>query len=305
MNQLGALMLGVAVVACGGGASNGDVSGDGADAAVVDAPDAPPGWEMLVGRSWSVPAGSSDTYKCTRIKMDHDVWISGFRAVAPTGTHHTVVTISSTATPLGDYDCNVGSLDYQMLYASGVNTDELRFPAGVAMQVKAGQYINLNLHLFNATDGEITGTSGILIKTMDAAAVVHPADMVFAGTMDLTIPSDGQPHDVLGGCTTPRDWNVFTLWPHMHQYATHQKVTVTLPGQAQESLLDIPFTFTEQRNYPDVAKAIPKGSRLDVTCTYVNNSGSTISWGDSSTAEMCFTGMYKWPAGGTLFDCSR
>ena len=37
----------------------------------------------------------------------------------------------------------------------------------------------------------------------------------------------------------------------------------------------------------------------------LNNTSAPLTFGDSSNAEMCFTGMYRWPAGGTLFDCAN
>ena len=69
-------------------------------------------------------------------------------------------------------------------------------------------------------------------------------------------------------------------------------------------LLDTDYAFTEQRNYPMADTLIHKGDRIETTCTYVNNTGHTVSFGDSSTDEMCFTGLYKYPAGGNLFQCA-
>ena len=52
--------------------------------------------------------------------------------------------------------------------------------------------------------------------------------------------------------------------------------------------------------------SLPMGSRIDVTCTYNNNTNPPVNipFGDSSNQEMCFTGLYKYPAGGGLFQCS-
>jgi hypothetical protein len=63
------VLAGVLVcIGCGGGGSSEppdvDASGE---------------WTQLIGRSWTVPAGSADTYKCTRIAISQDVWVSGFR----------------------------------------------------------------------------------------------------------------------------------------------------------------------------------------------------------------------------------
>jgi hypothetical protein len=42
-----------------------------------------------------------------------------------------------------------------------------------------------------------------------------------------------------------------------------------------------------------------------VTCTYFNTTGEPVSWGDSQNAEMCFTGMYRYPVlGQGVFHCT-
>ncbi len=270
-----------------------------------DAPDNTPNdWVSLIGRSWSVPPGSADTYKCKRIAITEDMWVTGFRAIAPLGTHHTVLTISNNGSQLGEYDCQVGSLDLEMLWASGVGTAELNFPDGVGMKLKAGQFVNLNLHLFNASDTPLDGTSGIEVKRVEPAAVVHEADMTFAGTTNFSIPSDGQPHDVSGGCQVSSQWNVFTVWPHMHQHATKQSFEITQGTTTTKVLDNQAYSFNEQVNYPIQTMTLSPGDRIKTTCTYVNNTGTPLTFGDSSNEEMCFTGMYKWPAGGSLFQCA-
>lgn len=274
--------------------STGDASGDAT----------PAGWTPLIARDWDLAAGATNTYKCTRIMVTQDMWVAGFRAKSPTGTHHSVLTISTNNTQTGDYDCQAGSLDNQMLYAAGVGTDDLSFPSGVAMHIAAGTYINLNLHLFNATDNPISGNSGVLVKLVDHADVVNEADMMFSGTFTINIPSDGQPHPAHGSCKVPTDWHIFTLWPHMHQTATHQKWTYTEGTNAPVALIDDDFSFAEQKNYPIADTLLKKGDTIDTYCTYVNNTGTTMTFGDGSDKEMCFTGMYKYPAGGSLFSCA-
>jgi hypothetical protein len=273
-------------------------------AGTPDGPSASPdGWTPLVGRSWTLPPGATNTYKCVRIRVDNDVWISGFRAAAPLGTHHSVLTISPAGAQLGEYECGPGSLDSQMLYAAGVGTDDLLFPPGVAMHLAAGTFINLNLHLFNATDNPLADRSGVLVKVVQLADVVHEADMMFSGTFSINIPNDGERHTAAGGCTAPTDWHIFTLWPHMHQTAIHQTWTITRNG-TPTTLLDDDFLFEEQRNYPIADTLVRRGDRIDTVCTYINNTETVMTWGDGSDREMCFTGMYKYPAGGNLFQCT-
>jgi hypothetical protein len=281
----------VAFAACGGGSAHGTDGGS-------DATDA--GWTPLLSRSWLL-APSLETYKCRRIQVPTEMWVGGFRAMSPTGTHHEVLTISNSSDPLGDYDCTAGNLDLKMLYAAGVNTDDLVFPAGMAVHLPAGTYINLNLHLFNTTDTELSEESGVLVKTVDAAEVDHEIEMTFSGTMHFSIPAH-QTATVQGGCAAAQDSHVFALWPHMHQIATHQSFTVT-HGATATKLLDADYQFNEQRNYPIAETVIQAGDQITTACSYNNTTDHTITFGDSSTEEMCFTGIYRYPAGDELFSC--
>lgn len=273
------------------------------DAPTTTMPDAQDnaGWTPIAERTWSLPVGAKDTYKCTRVQITEDTYITAFRALSPLGTHHSVLTVSTNSTQVGDYDCSAGSLDFQMLYAAGVDTDDLAFPDNVAMKVPAGSYVNLNLHLFNASDNAESGMSGVLIKTIPAAqaASYTLADMTFAGTENISIPSNNTATTAVGGCKAPADWHIFTLWPHMHQLANHQKLTI-----GTQTVLDTDYSFFEQRNYPMAVMDVPKGTQITTTCTYLNNTGHTVEFGDSSEDEMCFTGIYKYPAGGSLFQCA-
>ena len=61
-----------------------------------DAPAAAPEWVPLVTRTWTL-AANDQRYVCRRIQIAQDMWIGGFRALSPIGTHHAVVS-RSTAT---------------------------------------------------------------------------------------------------------------------------------------------------------------------------------------------------------------
>jgi hypothetical protein len=290
-------MAAVLVAACGSSAGKQPDAASGQDAAI------PPGWTTLISRSWNLIPGQ-EGYRCRRVQVAQDTWINGFRQLSPPGTHHEVLTIDASDSASGDYDCTAGAgtLTGQMVYASGIGTADLELPDGVAVHLAAGTWINLNLHLFDTTDGALADESGVLVKTISAADVVHEADMTFSGTTSITVPSDGQQHAAQGGCNAPTDWHVFALWPHMHQLGMHQSVIVT-HGGVPTTMLDTPYAFTEQRNYPMAETIFHQGDQVQTTCTYVNTTGATVTFGDSTTDEMCFTGIYKYPAGSNAYAC--
>lgn len=316
MNRASVLLafLLVAAVGCGGDDNN----GGGADASVGNladadplAPDADPtqpdaipssSFTTLVSRSFTIPAGQ-EFYRCTRLTVTEDTYIAGFRAMSPLGTHHTVLSIENNPTePDGDFNCSAGTNAHGMLFASGVGTDDMVFPSGVAMKVSAGSQLLLNLHLYNVSESEITGTSGTQVMAIPASAVEQEAEFTFAGTLFLNISGSmpNQEQTASGGCTFDADQTVLAVWPHMHQLGTHMKVT-----HEGNTIHDKPYDFNEQINYPITPLLVRNGDRINVTCTYINNTGQNVMFGDSSNQEMCFAGLYRYPATGAgLFDCS-
>lgn len=303
----------VAVAACGtdgtsatDGGNNGSDGGSNmpADAFVPD-----PGYTRLISRTWTVPPGSADTYKCVRVTIPTDTYLTNIMAQAPLGTHHTVLSIASTVTgtkgPDGEYNCGVGSLGMVMLYASGVGTSPLDFPQDVGVKIPAGTQIHLNLHLFNASDEEISGESGIWVKSQTTPPTTL-AEMVFAGTFQLEIPGNGQTTTATGGCTTNSAFTLFALWPHMHTLATNSKFEITRSGQTM-TLHDMPYSFEEQTYWKMSPEfQVQSGDQIKVTCSWVNPMGRPqVGFGDSTNEEMCFTGMYRYPAANAgLFQCT-
>jgi hypothetical protein len=303
----------VVLVACGGGGgSNNDMMmgddqppGDGSPDGQTFMP--PDGYTRLIGGTWSVPAGSQDRYVCVRFTVPTDMYITNIIAQAPTGSHHAVLSIAganNTSGPDGQYNCAVNNLGMVMLYASGVGTSPLDFPAGVGVKIAGGTQIHLNLHLFNASDSPRNGESAIWVKSQTTPTPTL-AEMVFAGKFLFSIPNGSTNFNVQGGCTANRNFTLFAMWPHMHMLANHSKFEIVKGGTPQ-TLHDAAFTFGEQAYYlnsPEIQVA--SGDQIKVTCTYTNMTGANVRFGDSSTDEMCFVGMYRYPAANAgLFECS-
>lgn len=293
--------------ACGSdGGSGADASNnpnvDGSTNPTVDASTG--GFVELIAADFTIPAGE-ELYRCARITVTEDVYISSFRALSPLGTHHTVTTIDTSGAADGEFPCSANTLSDQMIYASGVGTDVLEFPAGVAMKVSAGQKLLLNLHLYNTSEAPISGRAGTLVKMIPANEVEQEAEMIFTGTFIIALPAM-QESSVQGDCQYNTNATVMTVWPHMHQLGTHMKVDIVRAGGGMESLHDAPYSFEEQLNYPLTNTVqLNSGDRVRVTCTYNNDTMQTVFFGDSSTQEMCFAGMYQYPKTGMGLFCAE
>jgi hypothetical protein len=294
LRQAASLAILLFMGSCGGGGGAG--GGDG-----------PLPFTTLISRSWTIPA-NTDTFKCTVFPAPTDLYITGFREIAPAGQYRMLLTVSDSATTIFDFDCNAGTGTtpgsagpFHLIYAAGMGTDDFSFPPGVGVHVKAGQFLNLNLYVINTSQtSALSGVSGVMIQAASAAQVATEADMFLAGTTQISVPSDGQTHTEAGGCTPSASWNMIAFWPSMNALGQRQTVTLTrnagLPNESTETLHDARYSLTQQVYYPSAPVPLLPGNRLETVCYYVNSTGATVTFSDQAAGEACFTGIYRTPA---------
>ncbi len=280
-----ACLAGCGVEPGSGGSGTGLGSGSGSDA---------DGFTTLVSSSWTLPA-STEQYLCVRLTIQADTYISAIKPMSPAGTHHSVLMAGpSDGQPDGTTQCD-STLSRPSIYASGVGTDELDLPDGVAIHLTPGEQLLLNLHLFNATDGEMTGTSGIQIAEVDASDVQHVAGVLLAGkAKGLVVVPDASTQT--GTCTTPDGMTMFAAAPHMHLLGTYLTATYTPPGGQPQTLIDQSYSFDAQKYVMQTPEVVTQaGGQYAITCSYFNPSPENVYFGESTTDEMCFALTMVYP----------
>jgi hypothetical protein len=291
------------LVACGAPNSR---SGATQDAAATPAPSSAPdsagdGWRTLITGDWTMPSGT-EGYVCARQTIDEDLYVNGFDAIKPPGTHHTLLTMGAPNAPDGVTSCTAGDNGPLSVFGSGVGTALLQFPTGVALKIAKGSQLVLNLHLLNAGTNSLSGLSGTRVHTVPEAEVVHMAEGLLAGTITLNIPP-GQTTSHIGHCTMTSDVTLFAVAPHMHTLGIHEKVVAERASADEVVLLDAPYDFNEQSYQLITPLSLAKGDRVRVECTHYNTTDKTVTFGQSTHSEMCFAGIYRYPADGSTFIC--
>jgi hypothetical protein len=255
----------------------------------------------LITGEWSMPSGS-EGYVCARQTINEDLFVNGFDAIKPLGTHHTLLTMGSPSAPDGVTSCSAGDNGPLSVFGSGVGTALLEFPTGVALKIAKGSQVLLNLHLFNVGTDTLTGLSGTRVHTVPESDVVHLAEGLLAGTLSLNIPA-GQTTLHIGYCTMSSDVTLFAVAPHMHKLGIHEKVVAERASAGEVVLLDAPYDFNQQSYQLITALNLAKGDRVRVECTHRNTTDKTVTFGQSSLSEMCFAGIYRYPANSSTFIC--
>ena len=279
-------VVSIGLWACGGEGGTGD--------------DAPEGFAPLVTADWSMPPGD-EGYYCARVTAQEDLYIKAFRPIAPLGTHHTALAFASTPGSDGEYPCEASDTGFKLIFGSGLGTEPYALPEGVAFKVPAGEQLVLNLHLYNTGDVPIDGHSGIEIEQLAADAVVHEAETIYALGFDLSIPPGTSTH--VQQCRIDGDSTVVGLFPHMHKLGTHMKASAIRAGGAPEMFFDQSYAFEQQLNFALTPLELADGDVVEYECTFANPGPGTVEFGDSTDAEMCVLGMYRYPATGAISLC--
>lgn len=258
----------------GGGATGGSTGGGATGGGAAS-------WSPLITGDWQLDAGSEITSDIHVLTVDHDLYIGAIRPISPAGTHHTVLAVD---------DLGAGNI----IYASGVGTNAVEFPKGVGLKIAAGQTLILQLHVFNVSSEAISGTSGVEIIEVKPEDVEQEADLFLPGPFGFDIPPN-QEVTYEGTCTLDAAQSVFAIFPHMHQLGTHFKTTLTVGG-TEVVLHDDDYAFDHQAFIPFEPIALSAGDTIDTECTWQNTTPDTVGWGESSTSEMCFSILYRFPA---------
>jgi hypothetical protein len=261
-----------------------------------------PDLEALISADWTLDPGL-ESYTCARKTMTEDLWVDGFEATIPVGTHHTLLTMGPPDKPDGVIPCSVAEIRQQSIFSSGVGTDPLTFPPGVALKIPKGTQLLLNLHLFNTSTEAISGNSGTLVHRVAEEDVKLLAEEQLAGTVLITLAAHTKT-TTIGGCLASSDVTIFAVAPHMHRLGVHLKVVGQSSIEGDRVLLDTPYSFDEQSFSIIEPLKLKKGDNVRVECTHDNTTDKPVIFGESSLSEMCFAGLYRYPADGSYFICT-
>lgn len=267
----------------------------------------PDGFHFTVP-GFTVPAGQ-EFYQCFFVHQDTggtQTQARGamkFSYTAETDVvHHVVVFTSDNGEADGTTArCDtVFELGWNFRYAGGKQTNALELPAGVAVQLERQTTWVLQFHYLNASTSDVVDHSSIDVDFTPVGEKFTKAGLAVGGDTGFTIPPTGAPYDVTGTCTMPSgfpDAKIFGLWPHMHQIGTHFKVEVT-HGGVTTTPVDENWNFGDQKLWLYTGAdemPVSAGDSVKTTCTYVNNTGADVPYGESSTQEMCFNFIYFYP----------
>ncbi|MFT3927659.1 MAG: c-type cytochrome [Myxococcales bacterium] len=257
------------------------------------------------GGKFQVPVGENHPQVMVDAPWgDEDVQAIAFRPITDNAKvlHHWIL-----------YDAGEGTLTFGQIgsgpfltgWAPGDNLHKA-FPPNVGMTMPKGkQSLRLDMHYFNtASDAKIEeDASGVEICVVKGEHMRPEAAAVsqrFSNITNLQIPPQVADYAITSDCkvVTTEPVHLMTASPHAHKLAVHMKFTVKKASGEEIVMHDGDFQFGEQASYelaPEVV--LETGDVVTTTCVYTNTTDQTVTFGESTTSEMCFNFAVYYPSG--------
>lgn len=167
-------------------------------------------------------------------------------------------------------------------------TDFRQTGADVGFELPGNTTYNVEFH-YNSGDLDAQDQSGVelcVIKRKPA----NVASISWLGFDQLLLPSK----QWVGNCSPLSDKpiHITHVWPHMHLKGRHMKATINRANGTKEILHDAPFDFNYQRSYRKDVTLMP-GDTITTVCDY----SEPMSFGEATSAEMCYLFTTAYPKG--------
>lgn len=263
-----------------------------------------PDVSLRPGAKWTMPKDTKDEYVCYGFEIEKTTptHVVGFQPRIDNTkiVHHLLLFEAPSAVDPTPTPCNAGGGSAWRIitaWAPGGQGMELPPEAGFPLSTSGATHYVMQIHYSNLTglEGE-TDESGYDLCT--SAPRPNEADVIAFGTLKFEIPATNQPYTRDCTVTIPSQLagkKLISSLPHMHKLGTSLSTTLERSGQAPVDLGTVSnWSFNNQVWYPLSAET-KSGDVIRTKCTWKNDTGSPVPFGEETSKEMCYSFTTYYP----------
>ena len=264
-----------------GGAGEGGTTGENPPE-VFD----PADWYTVTVGPFEVKPGE-ERFLCFTHNVTEEVVANQIRLDSKPVIHHMVFSRTMSPDPEGEFECEVlFQNNWLPLFVAGTGDSILQMPENAAYTIEKGTQVTAQLHLLNSTADTVNDTIEIRIR-LSKVENPEPVQVVVFGSTQVALPPQ-QVTDVVSECQSDSDMDIFAAFPHMHLQGRAMVVeTGSTPDAMKEVFRRDPYDFDDQ-TLAVLDLTINQNDHVKVTCTYDNQLDQIVTFGESTTNEMCF-----------------
>ena len=216
-----------------------------------------------------------------------DVAIGRSESTMTPGSHHLHVYYGKNSAPdVAATPCQDPNEFRPMIHLATIPHQIAEYPASTAATLKGTSGLRMQSHYVNTTDKPLHARVEVKLTAVDPAAVTRwVAQMHFNRTVLRIPPGMGQ--QVTTTCTIPNTFGPIGLLSavsHMHRHGVHFLAKTS----AGTTLLETTEWDEAPPTVYDTPVMLNPGDAISWTCTYNNDTQTTLTFGDSALKnEMC------------------
>jgi hypothetical protein len=222
--------------------------------------------------------------------------------------HHYLFFSTNANKPNGQVDRNVLGTTFgtgaKLLAGWAVGGCGQEMPDQMGFELpNPGQGMLMNQwHLFNSTGSPQEDGSTVQICVAPAGSRENVGGITFLGTENFNGPVGMAPGEqsFTSECTNNSGQDVTVVgWnPHMHTIGNNMKTDIRRVDGSLEEVFNRPFQFDYQVSYAqDPLLIVKPGETLVTTCSFLNDTGGNVPFGQSTNQEMCYQFVSYYPVG--------
>jgi hypothetical protein len=176
--------------------------------------------------------------------------------------------------------------DGELMQGWAPGGDDLYFSPEIGPEMSGEEGYLLEIH-YNSSDADALDASGVEVCVTETAPE-HVTTRSWVGTDSINSASASGVCDPAG----QERIHIVLGSPHMHLKGRHMRVVINRADGSEEEVHDLPFSFENQRDYPQDLWLEP-GDRITTTCTF----SEPARFGRGTNEEMCYWFAMHYPAG--------
>jgi hypothetical protein len=214
-----------------------------------------------------------------------------------TGSHHMFAFYTTNAANGSVAACPQGGLQFApYTFTAGSPTAIQTYPDGMGASIPPTTGFTINAHFINTGASALQGNVALTIYVAKTGEVTQHVGPIFLNQALLSVPPTGQPSTSTASYSLTQDVNLLLGASHMHQRATHF-VSTASTGQ---TLFETTQWSEPKPTIYSPALHLTSGTTVTWSCTYVNDTGSTLTFGESAaTNVMCIAEFIYYPVQNT------
>jgi hypothetical protein len=271
------------------------VGGDDDDPPIEDPFPAPPapGVQITSGQQPLTPGEEKTICVFLDLASDVDLHVIKLEQHNAGYAHHFILFRGAGAHEPGVGACPATLfIQHPPIYPGTRNQPAFAMPDGVAISVAKHQPLILQMHLLNTTDEPVVEELRMNFHAGDPAKSYERAGVVGGSDFDFRIPP-GEQYTATQRCYLG-PLKLFALTSHSHS----RTKSFDIKSSATDGMLvyhNTSWSEPEVGHY-EPALDLPAFSWLEFSCTWVNETTRTITYGETAEDEMCMMFGYYYPA---------